>query len=97
MTRAYILIFNDAVGTRAQVQSFLDTISEVRYWYSCLPNCIFFTTWISADDMSEKIMRRFGSNESQQHLIVAVSENRQGWLPAKAWQMFSDPRHPEKE
>ena len=97
MTWAYLIVFNDALGSRDDVQNFLDTIPEVTYWYSCMPNCVFFTSTLAAQSIADKLISRFGEKGSNRFLVIEVHKDRQGWLPEKAWHLFRNPESPRKE
>ena len=92
--RAYMIVFNEELGTRKQVQDFLDALPEVIYWYGCLPNCIFFTSFIDVEAIYKKVTLRFGLDGGKRFLVVGVNDERQGWLPKAAWRIFSNPDRP---
>ena len=94
MTWAYLIVFSDKLGTRDDVQNFLDSLPEVIYWYSCIPMCVFFTSTLPAQSLAEKVMEQFGSSLGQRFLITEVHHDRQGWLPKQAWHLFQNPGNP---
>ena len=89
---AYLIVYSDQLGPRKAVTDFLDSMPEVTYWYSCLPNCIFFTSTLGAQHLGERAHGRFG--KSARFMIAEVHQDRQGWLPKKAWHLFSHPDNP---
>ena len=93
---AYLFVFNDALGTREEIQDFLDDIPEVSYWYSCFPNCVFFTSSLSAIGLAKKVHEKFGESRGHTFLITEVHKDRQGWLPSKAWRLFGHPHNPRE-
>ena len=93
MTRSYILIFNDTVGTRAEILEHLDTLPSVTHWYVCMPNCIFLTSTVSADTISKAIKEKFGYREGR-YLVMESNNDRQGWLPKAAWHLLRNPSDP---
>ena len=97
MTWAYLIIFNDRLGSREEVIEFLDSAPEVTYWYSCMPMCLFFTSTLTAAQMARRVRKRFGSDAGQRFLVSEVHEDRQGWLPKKAWHLFRHPNSPRLE
>ena len=97
MTWAYLIVFNDALGSRDDVQDFLDTVPEVTYWYSCMPNCVFFTSTFTAGNIADKVLEKFGKGSGQRFLVVEVHKDRQGWLPKKVWHIFQNPEAPRME
>ena len=94
MTWAYLIAFNHDLGSRESVQNLLDEMPEVTHWYSCLPNCVFFTSTLCAGDIADRVLKKFGNDHNNRFLITEVHEDRQGWLPKAAWHIFSHPEHP---
>jgi hypothetical protein len=94
---AYLIVFNEKLGTRKEVQEFLDTLPEVTYWYGCLPYSVFLTATVSAKAISEKINERFGTESGQRHFITEISSDRQGWMPKKVWHLVKNPETPRLE
>ena len=92
---AYLVLFNEKLGKREDLTSFLDTLPEVTYWYACLPNAVFFTATVNAASISKKIQDHFGTGEGQRFLVSEVHDDRQGWLPKTAWHMFKNPENPK--
>lgn len=95
-TWAYLVIFDDELGTRTQVQEFLDSLPEVKDWYACIPHCVFFTSTATAGGIAEDIQERFGKGAGR-FMVVEVHSDRQGWLPKRAWKMFRNPEDPDAE
>ena len=89
---AYHFAYSSQLGTRKAITEFLDSIPEVTFWYYCLPNCVFFTSTLSASDLSKRVYSRFG--QSAYFMIAEVHTDRQGWLPGQAWHMFQYPNNP---
>lgn len=94
MTWAYLLVFNEKVGTRGPVQEFLNTIPEVTYWYGCFPGAIFLTSTLPAGQISDKIKAHFGTDSGQRWFITEVHQDRQGWAPKQVWHMLKNPANP---
>lgn len=92
---AYLLVFNDELGSRSSVQQYLDSLAEVTYWYSCLPSAIFITSTATAGQLSEKIKQKFGTGNGKRFFITEVHSDRQGWLPKSAWHMLTNPDSPK--
>ena len=97
MTWAYLVVFNNSLGSQDEVRELLDSMSEVTYWYSCLPHCIFFTCTLGANDIADRFYARFGKSRGNRFLITEVHDDRQGWLPEKAWNLFTNPDNPRLE
>ena len=82
MTWAYLITFNDKIGTREQVQAFLDTVPEVSFWYGCMPHCVFFTSTLPANDIAQKVSARFGTSGGQRFLVVEGTQRSAGAVAA---------------
>ena len=95
MVWAYLIVFSEALGSRKQVQKFLDDQSEVSYWYSCLPNCVFFTSSLGASDLAGRVRSHF--HNDGRFLITEVHEDRQGWLPKAVWHLIRHPKDPRSD
>ena len=94
MTWAYLLVFNDKLGTRDQVKDFIDKLPEVTYWYYCLPHAMFLTATGSAGHISDELKRQFGTEDGKRWFITEVHQDRQGWLPKQVWHMLKNPKSP---
>ena len=97
MPWAYLLVFNAEVGSRAEVQEFLDNIPEVTYWYGCMPHCVFLTSTLPASEIAQKVGLEFGKESGQRFLVVEVHDDRQGWLPKEVWHVLGNPENPRLE
>ena len=87
---AYVLIFDDAVGTRDQILEFLNTRSEVLNWYTCLPNAVFLVSDTTAGQL-QKVMLEFTRGNGR-FLILDTKTDKNGWLPKRAWDFLNNPR-----
>lgn len=94
MSWSYLLIFNDKLGIRSDVTTYLDKISEISYWYTCMPNAIFLTSTLTAGSISDRIKSHFGTDSGQRFFISEVHKDRQGWMPKKVWHMLNNPDNP---
>lgn len=97
MTWSYLMMFSDSLGTRKEVQDFLNEIPEVTYWYSCVPHCVFFSSTLTAGNIAEKVHERFGKGSGFFLIMDANNNDRQGWLPKKVWHLFKNPEDPRLE
>ena len=93
MIWAYLIIFDDKLGTREDVQRFLDSMEEVRFWHSSLPNCVFFSCSLTADTIAKKVVHHFGDPDIRRYrfMVAEVHSDRQGWLPKNVWRFFRNP------
>jgi hypothetical protein len=51
----YIIVLGSDIGSRIDVQQYLDTIEEIEYWFSSLPNCIFCVSSLDAHQIADKM------------------------------------------
>jgi hypothetical protein len=94
MSWAYLIIFNEKVGTRKEVQAFIDTIPEITYWYGCVPQSIFCISSLTAGQLSDKLKDRYGTSGGQRFFVTEVHQDRQGWMPKQVWHMLKNPDEP---
>ncbi len=88
---AYILVFDDALGTRKEIQEFLNTRSEVLNWYACMSNAIFIVSNMTAGGL-QSIIKEFNAGKNANFIILDVKTDRDGWLPRKAWDFMATPK-----
>lgn len=93
--KAYSVVFNGRFASRAALQAFLDQRSEIPYWYSCLPNCTFVFTDLSAHEVAKLLDDEFGTGKGMLFLVSEVGRNRQGRLPRKLWEVLRNPAQAE--
>ena len=89
--KPYLIVFTASFASREQVTNYLNTLPEVRYWYACLPLAVFCVSSLSAHDLAKKMERHFGHSKGRRFLVTEVTPNKQGRLPAKAWELMNDP------
>jgi hypothetical protein len=88
---AYILVFDDALGTRQEIQAFLNTRPEVLNWYACMSNAIFIVSDQTAATLQQAVSE-FNAGKSANFIVLDVKTDRQGWLPRSAWDFMSNPK-----
>lgn len=91
MKWAYILVFDDALGTRKEIQEFLDKRPEVLNWYACMSNAIFLVSERTASGL-QAIMKEFSVGKNARFVIVDANTDRDGWLPKAAWEFLRNPK-----
>ncbi len=85
----YLLVFDKDFGDTQTVQEYLKELESVDWWYRCLPNAIFVTSYLTAKNLSKKLMERFSGGR---HLILDCDTDYHGFLPTKAWILISNPK-----
>ena len=81
MAWAYLIVFDEDLGSREEIQNFLNSVQEITYWYSCMSNVVFFTSTLSAKTIADKALDHFGKGLGKRFLVTEVHTDRQGWLP----------------
>ena len=87
MSRAYLLIYSDKLGTREEIRDFLDEQSEILHWRYDLPFTFYLISELSAEGLYE-IVQGFNRKRAR-FLISEVGENTQGWMPEKTWELLN--------
>src|SRR5260370_24557170 len=88
---AYILVFDDRLGTRKEIQDFLDKRPEVLHWYACMSNAIFMVSDQTASTLAG-ILKEFNGAKNSNFIILDVKTDKQGWLPRRAWDFMNNPK-----
>jgi hypothetical protein len=91
----YILVFDDAVGTRREVLDFLDRRPEILDWFTCLPNAVFIVSNKTANELAS-LFRSFTADKGR-FVILDTDTDRNGWLPRKAWNFINGRKATEDE
>ena len=86
--RAYLLIYSSGVGTREEVRDYIDELPEILNWRYDIPHAFYLVSESSADEITEKILT-FTDGDGR-FLITEVTENSQGWLPKRTWQLLNE-------
>jgi hypothetical protein len=79
----YVLVFDDAAGTRREVLDFLDNRPEILDWYTCMSNAVFLISRKTASELGE-IFKDISQGKSR-FMILDANTDRNGWLPRQAW------------
>lgn len=94
MNKPFLILFNDHFATRAEVQSFLDQIPEINFWYGTMPNSVFVTGSLTAKQISTKLLEHFPTNSGRYLFVTEISADREGWMPKQLWHMLRAPDSP---
>ena len=88
MKQAYLLVYDDEVGTRKEIREFLDEQPEILHWRCDLPHTFYLISDLSAEKLYN-IFQRF--NEKHGSFIISeVGPNTQGWLPSRTWRLLNE-------
>jgi hypothetical protein len=87
MKKAYILVYDDRLGSREQVKTCLNDLAEVLTWRFDLPHTFYFVSEAEALTIAELIRGRLGTGR---FIIVEVTSNRGGVLSPETWYLFQN-------
>jgi hypothetical protein len=87
MRRAYLLTYNDALGSREDVKRCLNEMSEIATWRSDLPHCFYVVSETDARKLGTLIRDRLGTGR---FLITEITDNKGGWLPSDTWYLLKN-------
>jgi len=85
--RAYLFIYDNGMGTRAEVKDFVDRCPDIQYWRYDLPNTFYLVSDLSAQKLYDAV-QEFNA-ERGRFLICEVGKNKQGWLPKRTWHLLN--------
>ena len=90
MLRPFLLVFNQAEGSRKDILNYFDTCREVKNWFAFLPEAIFIISDIDAHALSEMLRRKY---PKRFFIITELSSGRNnGWLDQKCWDFINHPK-----
>ena len=87
---AYVLVYDDNVGTRDEVKAFLDSRPEILNWASCMPHAFFLVSDKTATTL-QQLISTFNKNGGN-FIILDAKTDRNGWLPRKYWDFLNFPK-----
>jgi len=88
MRKVYLLVYNYARGSRDTLKEWADKSSLVITWRYDLPNCFYLISEASAHDLDADLQNKLGKRG--RYIIAEITDNRQGLLPPKSWQLMRD-------
>ncbi len=97
MKKAYLFVYSNKFGTRDEVRDYINNSSSyiINTWRFDMPNSFYIISEKSADELSEHFLKF--SNERGLFIITEMTENTQGWLPQRSWDIINDKELPPKE
>jgi hypothetical protein len=94
MKWAYLLVFNDQAADRDSITEFLDREAMILNWFACFPSAVFLVSGSSAKTISERIRAKF---PGLRFFITEIPDDRNGWMPRKAWAFINNPKSANEE
>jgi hypothetical protein len=86
--RAFIVVLGSSLGDRAKVIKALLDDYVITGYYSYLSNCIFCTSWKTAEDISSSIVSHCAPSGGAVFLVAGISGEWGGRLPRAAWEFL---------
>ena len=84
MTKIYILVFSNNLGSIETVKNCINAMPDlIMAWRYDMSNAIYFTSNKSADELSKAFKSRINNNG--RFIILEITNNKQGWLPEDTW------------
>jgi hypothetical protein len=90
MKMAYLLVYNDALGSREDVKRCLNGMKEVITWRFDIPHSFYIISEADARTLGESIRERIGKGR---FLIAEITQNKYGWLPPETWYLLNNKIH----
>ncbi len=94
MKMAYLLVYNDALGSREDVKRCLNEMDAVITWRYDLPHSFYVVSEVDARTLADSIRERLGTGR---FLIAEITTNKQGWLPKDTWYLLNNKADKPKE
>ena len=87
MSKAYILVYEDKIGSRERVRDFLDKQSKIETWRFDLPNTFYLISDYSANELADVFLRL--TEKDGRFIIAHLGADKQGWLPRDTWNFIN--------
>lgn len=92
--KAYLLIYNDAVGTQDQVKAILNKMPEITHWRYEIPHSFYLISELEAQPLAEKI--RLATTGKGMLAVFEVTK-AWGWLSPETWYLITNKKYKAKE
>lgn len=94
MTRSYLFIYNDDVGTIEQVKEYLNKMPKIMSWRYDMPNMFYLISEYSADEINKEFESIVGTNG--RYIFAEYNGNAQGRLTKETWFLLNNKYHQPK-
>lgn len=95
MKIAYLLIYNDEVGTREEIKDILNRMQMIETWRYDMPNMFYIISIYSAQQIAQQI-RELSGNKGR-FIITENTGNSYGWLASESWYLLQNKAHKPKQ
>jgi len=88
MTKSYLFIYSNKVGSNEEIKGCLNRMSTVTDWRTEISNVFFVVSTYSAHDIAKEFEGIRGS--SGRFVFVEYNTNAQGRLTSEAWYLLKN-------
>lgn len=94
MSKSYLLVYNDLVGTQDQVKEYLNRMPKVATWRYDMPNVFYIISEYSADQIAKDFESIAGTKG--RFIFLEYNGNAQGRLTGETWFLLNNKYHQPK-
>ena len=87
MRKSYLFAYNDVIGSREEIKTYLNSLPQILNWRYELPNSFYLVSELSADESADLILKF--TNKKGFFIVTELNPNKQGWLPKKSWAVIN--------
>ncbi len=95
MRKAYILLYDNSVGTREAVKGVIDSMQRVYTWRFDIPNSFYIISEYSAEQLYQEFVDKNGIRG--RFMFIEASTNRQGQMLNETWHLLTHKTHKPKD
>jgi len=95
MDKSYLFIYNDEVGTRDELEGYLNKMLKIVHWRYDMPNMFYITSEYSADQIAQEFESIAGTKG--RFIFMEYNSNSQGRLLSESWFLLQNKYHKPKE
>jgi hypothetical protein len=94
MRKAYLFIYDAAVGTREEVKAIINGMASVKTWRFDMPNCFYVISEKLAAELYDEFVAVNGTKG--RFMFIEASTNRQGRMLSDTWYLLTHKVHKPK-
>jgi hypothetical protein len=94
MRKSYLLAYDDQLGTRDKVKSYLESMQDILHWRYDMPHSFYVISEADAGTLATRLRELAG--ESGKFVFCEFTGNEQGWLTEASWYLINHKRHRPK-
>ncbi len=94
MRKAFLMVYNDELGSREVVKKELDECPLIITWRYDIPHCFYLISESSAENIATALRDTLGKGK---FIIVNVGSDYYGWNSAETWYLLKNKKHKPTE